>query len=164
MKKVISWLDENLEEFLMLILLAMISVIIMLQVIMRYCFGHALSWPEEFTRFCFVYTGCLSAGYCIRKGAGIRVDLLLNFFPKPLKIFMEYAGRLATLFVYVMIFYWSFDLIGKTTTLSTAMQLPFKVVYAGFPIGFGLGIIRCIQDLYKYTKSLTKKDEKEGVK
>ena len=76
MKKIISWLDENLEEFLMLILLAMISVIIMLQVIMRYCFGHALSWPEEFTRFCFVYTGCLSAGYCIRKGAGIRVRVI----------------------------------------------------------------------------------------
>ena len=89
MKKVISWLDENLEEFLMLILLAMISIIIMLQVIMRYVFGHALSWPEEFTRFCFVYTGCLSAGYCIRRGVGIRVDLLLNFMPKPMKILMS---------------------------------------------------------------------------
>lgn len=160
MKKVISWLDENCEEFLMLILLALISVIIMLQVIMRYCFHHALSWPEEFTRFCFVYTGCLSAGYCIRKGVGIRVDLLLNFFPKPLKILMDYAGRLTTMAVYGLIFYHSFGLIAKTSTLSTAMQLPFKWVYAGFPIGFGIGLIRCVQDLVKYTASLKKEGQK----
>lgn len=161
MKKVISWLDENLEEFLMLILLAMISIIIMLQVIMRYVFGHALSWPEEFTRFCFVYTGCLSAGYCIRRGVGIRVDLLLNFMPKPMKIFFDYAGKLTTLLVYGLIFYWSFDLIAKTSTLSTAMQWPFKVVYAGFPVGFGLGILRGIQDLVVYTKKTFAKKEGE---
>ena len=158
--KIVKWLDENLEEFLMLILLAVISVVIMMQVFMRYFMHSALSWPEELCRFCFVYTGALSAGYCLRKGVGIRVDLLLHVMPKPLKILMDYAGKILTIVVYALIFYHSIILIGKTTTLSTAMQVPMKWIYAAFPLGMGLGIIRGIQDLITYTKGL--KTEKGG--
>ena len=37
----------------MLILLAVISVVSMMQVFMRYFMHSALSWPEELCRFCF---------------------------------------------------------------------------------------------------------------
>ncbi|MCD8054296.1 MAG: TRAP transporter small permease [Lachnospiraceae bacterium] len=161
MKKVLHWLDNDLEEFLMLLLLAAISCVTMLQIIMRYCFSSALSWPEEFCRFCFVYTGALSAGYCMRRGLSLRVDLIVNFMPGPLKILIDYAGKLLTLFVYVVIFYNSFGLIATTTALSTAMQLPYKVVYAAFPLGMGLGIIRCVQDLISYTRKTFGKKEEE---
>ena len=158
MKKFIIWLDYNLEEFLMLILLAAISCVTMLQIIMRYFFGSALPWPEEFSRFCFVYTGTISAGYCLRRKVGIRMDTLINFFPRPLKILLDYAGKLLTLFVYAMIFYHSFGLIAKTTTLSTAMQVPFQVIYAAFPFGMGLGCIRSVQDLILYTREILQKE------
>lgn len=162
MKKWFSWLDENLEEFLMIILLAIISCVTMFQVIMRYCLKGALPWPEEFCRFCFVYTGCLSAGYCLRKGATIRVDVLINFFPRPVKILLDYAGKLLTLFIYAVLFYYSFDLIARTTTLSTAMRIPFKVIYAGFPVGLGLGCIRAVQDLIVYSRETFQKGGKSA--
>lgn len=43
--KCIKWLDDNLEDFLMVLLLIGISVIMMLQVIMRYVFSSSMSWP-----------------------------------------------------------------------------------------------------------------------
>ena len=54
MKRFLKWLDEDLEETLLMILLVAISVVMMAQVVMRYFFRQSMSWPEEFCRFCFV--------------------------------------------------------------------------------------------------------------
>ena len=80
MKKVFTYLEENLEEILMVILLAALSIVIMIQVIARR-FDMGFTWAEEFCKYCFVYSGLLSAGYCIRKGVGLRVDVLYSFSP-----------------------------------------------------------------------------------
>ena len=160
MKKVLTFLDENLEETLMVILLAALSLVMMSQVIARYEFQQGFVWAEEFCRYCFVYTGMLSAGYCVRKGKGLRVDALYGFFPAPLKLLIDYAGKVLMLFLYAYMFYHSFNLIATTTSVSTAIQLPMKYVYASIPRGMGLGAVRCVQDLVKFTKMNLKKEGK----
>lgn len=47
MKKVLMWLDDNLEILLCGLLLTAITVVMSIQVIMRYLVGQALPWPEE---------------------------------------------------------------------------------------------------------------------
>ena len=61
MKKVLAFLDENLEEYIMAFLLGVISIVMMSQVIARYVFHHGFTWAEEVCRYCFVYSGLLSA-------------------------------------------------------------------------------------------------------
>ena len=158
MKKVFEYLEKNLEEILMVILLAIIACVILLNVIMRYVFKQALPWPEELARYCYVYSGMLSAGYCLRRNVNFRVDLLYKVFPKPVQIVIEYIGKLLTLFLYAFMAYASFDLIAKTTSVSTAMQISMKYVYLSIPIGMTLGVIRAIQDLVIYTKNTFQKE------
>ncbi len=162
MKKVFSYLEENLEEILMVILLAAFSLVMIAQVVARKVFQSGFVWAEEFCRYCFVYTGMLSAGYCIRKKVAIRVDALYGFFPKALQIVIDYAGKLLITAVYAYLAYSSIGLISTTTSISTAMQLPMKYVYASLPLGFGLGAIRGVQDLVNYTRQTFRKKE-EGV-
>lgn len=160
MKKVAAYLEENLEEILMVFLLGVISVVIFIQVIAR-LFGKGFPWAEELCRYCFVYTGMLSAGYCIRKGVGIRVDALYGFFPRWLKLAVDYVGKIMVTVIYAYLAYSSIGLIAITSNLSTAMQIPMKYVYLSIPIGFGLGTIRGVQDLVKFTrKTFGKKEEK----
>ena len=163
MKKVISWLDYNLEEVILLVLLGIISVTMMLQIIMRYLFSSPLSWVEELCRYCFVYSGMISAGYCLRRRVGIRVDLVVNFLPKALQIVVEYLSRVLMIAMYGYMAYSSIDLIRTTTTLSSAMQLPMQYVYLAIPIGLGLGVLRGIQDVILYTKELMQKGKKEDA-
>ena len=63
MKKALQWLDENLEEVLLVIALAAMAVIMGIQVIARYIFGASLSWSEELTRYIFIWAGFLSVSY-----------------------------------------------------------------------------------------------------
>ena len=53
MKRVFHWLDENLEEFLLVIGLIAMTLIMGIQVFCRYVLGMSLSWSEELTRYIF---------------------------------------------------------------------------------------------------------------
>lgn len=158
MKKFLKFLDEGFEETLMVICLVIITLVIMLNVIMRRL-GMTLGWPEELARYCYVYSGMFSAGYCLRRNVNFRVDLLYQVFPRPVKILIEYTGKILVLFLYAFMTYASFNLIATTTSVSTAMQISMKYVYMSIPIGMALGVLRAIQDLVRYTKNLGKKEE-----
>ena len=64
MKKVLHWLDENLEEFLLVVFLIAMTLIMGIQVLSRYVLGQSLSWSEEITRYLFIWSGFLSVSYC----------------------------------------------------------------------------------------------------
>ena len=65
----LKWLDENLEEFLMVALLIAMTVIMGIQVFARYALGASLSWSEELTR------------YLSGQALSVLVIVLRNVFP-----------------------------------------------------------------------------------
>lgn len=67
MAKVINWLNEHLEEYVLCNLLAVISIVMMLQVIMRYVFNASLTWAEELCRYAFIWSAFVSIGFTIRE-------------------------------------------------------------------------------------------------
>ena len=67
--KILKWLDNNIEIYLVNFLLANIVVWVFVQVVLRYIFSFSLPWSEEFTRWCFVWfiwVG-VSYGFKVRK-------------------------------------------------------------------------------------------------
>ena len=55
MKKILHWLDENLEEFILVIFLIAMTLIMGIQIFCRYVLGMSLSWSEELTRYLFIW-------------------------------------------------------------------------------------------------------------
>ena len=55
--KVLKWLDDYLEEALLLVLLCAMTCIMGVQITARYVFSSSLSWSEEITRFMFIISG-----------------------------------------------------------------------------------------------------------
>ena len=162
MKKVMKFLEDYLEEALMVILLAVISVVIFLQVIFRYCFKNALAWPEEFARYCFIYSAFLSFGYCIKHDRLLKVDVVVNFMSQKVQRIIAVFNQFVMLGLFCYLFYYSLDVVRTSFMsgqVSTAMEMPMYILYLCIPIGFGLGIIRNIQYLFNM---LWKKGKKGG--
>ena len=58
-------------------------VIIMgIQVFMRYVLAKSLPWPEELTRYLFIWFVFLGISYGIRYNIHIKVDIIETVFPK----------------------------------------------------------------------------------
>ena len=63
----IKWLDENLEEALLAMLLCGMALVMGIQVFSRYALGSSLSWSEELTRYMFIWSAFLSISYCTKR-------------------------------------------------------------------------------------------------
>ena len=165
MKRFLKWLDEDLEETILMILLVAIAVVMMAQVVMRYFFRQSMSWPEEFCRFCFVYSGFISMGYCVRRGKMLKVDILVTFFPKFLQRVLDLVGRVVTLLFFAYLGFYAYQATMNSYRggmTSPAMEVPMWFIYAAVLIGSALGFIRQIQDLYRFFKPA--EAEKEALK
>ena len=82
MKKILHYLDEYLEEFLMVIFLIAMTLIMGIQVFSRYILGMSLSWSEEITRYLFIWSAFLSFSLCTRKCISIKIDQFIQLFPR----------------------------------------------------------------------------------
>lgn len=162
MKKFWKWFDENFEECLLMILLVLMTVVMFAQIIMRFVVRESMSWPEEFCRFCFVISGFLSIGYCIRKNKMLKVDILLGFFPDSVKRIFDLAGRIVTLIFFSYFSYHGYFAMMNSVRggmKSPAMEIPMYVLYGSVFVGSVIGVLRQIQDLYRWFKKSNDKEE-----
>lgn len=148
MKKALQWLDENLEEVLLVIALAAMAVIMGIQVIARYIFGASLSWSEELTRYIFIWAGFLSVSYCTKKCISIKIEQFVAMFPKRGKAIFKGVNHTFELivFLYLIPFAWKYLLsaIANGQT-SPEMGIPMYYVQAAPLVGFILSAIRVFQ-------------------
>lgn len=158
---VIKWIDEHFEESILVLLLALISIIMMTQVVARTLFS-SMSWPEEFSRYCYIWTVFLSLGYTIKKGNMLRVGILMDLLPHHVRKSMEILTNIIMLALFAMLFYYSIIYTGKikmTGQTSPAMQIPMWMMYISTILGFGLGTIRMFQEIIKNFKNFNKEAE-----
>ncbi len=148
--KVLKWLDESLEETILVVLLLLMSLAMGTQIVARYIFNSPLSWSEELSRFLFVWSGFLSISYCFKKQISIKIDQVVSFFPEKIAIILKLIEKITMLvfYFYMVPFAWTYFNNAITSgQLSPAMQIPMYIIYIAPLVGFILSIIRLIQNV-----------------
>ena len=149
--KVIRWLDENFEEVILVVLLVVISFVMLAQIIARYVFNNSMTWPEEFCRYCYIWTVFLSLGYTIKRGSMLRVGVVMDLFPAKIQNAVTLIVNLIILALCGTLFWRAIGVVGHiknvTHEISSAMRLPMWLMYLSTVVGFGLALIRTIQAL-----------------
>ena len=111
--KILKWLDEYFEESLLVILLVLISVVMLAQVFARYVLNNSMSWPEEFCRYCYVWSVFLSLSFTIKKRSMLRVGVVMDLFPAKIQSTMRIFCDLVMLALFVVFFQHSFAVVGN---------------------------------------------------
>ena len=140
---------EHLEEFFIIPLMFAMSIIIFIQVIMRYVFQNSLTWSEELARYMFVWLVYFAVSFTARREKHIRIDaeiIVLAF-----SIFIAVTGVTV------------FQKITWSGQISPAIGLPMQFVYAAPLVGFVLTAIRQIECIIKRIKNLNKPEEVSKV-
>lgn len=149
--KIIRWLDAHLEEVLLAILLVLIVCVSMMQVVIRKVpWIPALTWAEEFCRFCWVWSVFLSLPYTLRTGSMLRVTVLLDYLPEKVMKVLNIAVYVVTTLCMLMLAYYSVIVVGniyKSSETSPAMLWPMWTVYSIMIVGFVLAVVRGVQQV-----------------
>lgn len=154
--KVVKWLDEHLEEILLVTIFAVMVSVIFTQVIMR-MFGNSLSWSEELGRYCFIWLVYIGISYGVKKQRHIKVDVMLLILKGKTRILLSILANLIFLVFCIVVVQYGFDIAIKLLNFgqkSPALQIPMGLVYMATPIGMGLAGVRIIQNLIVQFKTL----------
>ena len=166
MKKLLKWLDENLEMSISIVLISVMTLLIFVQVIMRYVFKSSLSWSEELARYIFIWLIYFGVSYGAKIRKHIRIDAFVALFPKPIRKYLPLVGDILFFAFAVFIVRTSFSMVMKQAMLgqtSPAMRIPLTIVYAAPMVGFTLTAIRQIQSILFRIRVLQGKEAEQDA-
>lgn len=141
---------------LLALILALMMCIIFLQTFTRYVVFYSLPWSEELSRYLFVALVCLGINVGVANDLMIRIDNIDHGLSPRMKRVFEIGRLIVELFISVMFFVSSFDMIriGKFQK-SAAMQIPMHIMYGVVAAGFALAIISV---LFKLVETIMQKE------
>jgi len=152
--KVIKWLDEHFEEYILIVLSMCTVIIVFTQVFMRYVLGESLTWSEEVARYLFIWMIYVGISYGVKKEKHLGVDAFPMLFEQKGKIIIDMIASFSFLMFAVIMTYYGFDIVLKVTRESAALELPLEWVYAAPVVGMILTSIRLIQKLLRLVNQL----------
>ncbi len=76
---------NEIEETLIALILAAMTLITFVNVVMRYVFNGNVLWALESTVFLFAWLVLIGASYCVKVNAHLGVDAVVRLFPKHLQ-------------------------------------------------------------------------------
>jgi C4-dicarboxylate transporter DctQ subunit len=147
---------DNFEEFIVVPLVAVMTAVIILQVIFRYVLKGSLPWSEELSRYLMIWVTFVGASIGVKRGAHIGVEMLVVFLPKNIQIIVKYVGGIITIIFCIIVFGASLGILYRqivSNQISPAMRIPMWWAYGAIPAGTLLMTIRFAQILFK-TKDL----------
>jgi C4-dicarboxylate transporter DctQ subunit len=143
---------HRLEEGLIALLLAVMTLITFVQVVARYVFNYSFVWALELTTFLFAWLIFLGMAYGVRVGSHIGVDTLVKSLgPRAARIAGAAAAFLCLVYA-VIIFYGSWQYVAKMYQIGILAQdlpIPQWVPRLALLVGFGLLILRFAEALFR---------------
>ena len=134
----------KIEDVFCAVSLLLTTIILFVNVVLRYVFSASTSWAEELIRYLMIWITFIGGAVCVRHAAHIRMDFLLTLLPKSVGrvitrlVYLIAAGFCAALLVY------SWQLVQFTVELeqtSPAMEVPMWIPYMAMPLGSALMVL-----------------------
>ncbi|MDX1540687.1 MAG: TRAP transporter small permease [Geminicoccaceae bacterium] len=143
-------LDENAENWLLLVFYCTIVAAIAVEVLRRFALAYSSVWGEEVARYAFIYLAWVGASAAVRERAHIRIDVLVEFVPPRVKTALYIIADLATLILAVICVYWSLQPVITSIefgSVTHGLRVSNAWFLAAVPLGFALMIFRLFQSL-----------------
>jgi C4-dicarboxylate transporter, DctQ subunit len=158
-KKILDGLDKVLtffEDWTLFVSVMVALTALFMNVLLRYGFNYTLAWSEELVREVIIYTTFIGCSAAVKMRSTIKIDALVNVFPK-LKVPLNFFSNVVTIiFSFMMIYYgWKMAALQVMTNQKTIiLEIPLVYLYAILPLMGVTMLIRTIQIMYQDIEDL----------
>lgn len=154
---ILKWMDDHIEEVLLVVFSFTMVFIIALQVFMRFVLSSSLSWSEELARYCFIWMVYIGISYGVKQQRHLKVDAALLLLKNKGQLVLNIVANLLFLSFTLVIIYYGYLIAERLLAFgqtSPALHIPMGLIYMATPIGMGLTAFRIIQQLIQQFRSL----------
>lgn len=151
--KSIRKLSDSINKFcekLTGILLAILSIITIVQVFARRVLGNSLSWTEESARFLFIWIIVLGASIGIKEGFHVSIVIVKEKLKGKAKNILYMGINISILIFSIVLVTSGIKLLNSVNgQLSPAIRLNMLWVYLSIPVSGTFIIIHVISEIIK---------------
>ena len=158
-KKSLDWKKFilNLDQYISAVLFIVIMVLLFVQVVTRYVFGHAFTWCEELSIILFVWMTYAGVSSAITYRKNLRIDALLGVVPFKVKKGMLIVSDIIFIIFDIYLIFPFLQLIENIGAATTPLLgIPKSISYALIPVVLVISCFKLVLDIMK----LIKEDEK----
>jgi len=135
LEKLYKYITLATQGFLVLVAGTM-TVIVILEVVLRYGFNTGFSWSEELSRFLFVALTFIGASEALRRGRHVSVVIFINKLPNGMRKKVNFVVRVFMLLFLLLFAYSSLILLKKfhfqlAPALRISMAWPHSALFLG---------------------------------
>ena len=147
--KFLRFLNDHLEEYLLVFLMVVEVVVVFAQVVTRYVFHSPLAWSEELARYMFIWLVWIGAAYATKMRKNIIIDVVCSKLQGDVKLIREIINFV--LFVVLMLFMlWTTSTVMmqvyESNSIGTGTHLPMWIVWLSLPLSMALNLLRYTQN------------------
>lgn len=133
------------------------TILVIMNVILRKVFNSGLSWSEEASRFLFIWVAFLCsilANNAALHGEHMRMDFIVEKLTGVPRKLVEVVALLIVLVILGTLFIGGVEVVQQTWPfLTSALEIPRGAVYLCAPIGFGYMFIQTLTKLVNVIKA-----------
>lgn len=171
--KLLKFLDDNAEKYLLVLLLGLMAAFIVIQVFMRYVMQDSLTWSEEFVRWTFVWFIWIGISYGFKVRRHVCIPMAVNLLPfKARQSIALFADAVMAVFFFMMFIYGMEQVLSPLVMKRTAITLTWPLTdikvssmwqYVSMPVGALLSSLRLMQCGIADFKTLVRSGADKGV-
>lgn len=138
----IETLFVELNKWVLILLLAAMSIIVFANVTLRYTTNFSIIWAEEVARYMMIWMTFLGAGLVLRAGGHVAITSLTELLGDRLRMALRVLVALILVAFFVAMIWYGYDYMTRMgRQLTPATRIRFWYVYLAMPLGFGLLLV-----------------------
>lgn len=149
MKEIVKLLNK-MEEVAASSLMILTSVLVFVQVVLRYQFNYSLAWSEELARLMIAWFIFLGASMAVKENAHVNMDAAFILLKGKGKTAVGILIDLINIAFCSIVVYAGINMVKAAMAIgstATSINLPLWIFYASVPTGVGLMLIRYLFNL-----------------
>lgn len=153
---------NNIEEYIIVVIMAYMTVMNFVNVLARYVFSASFSFTEELTVTAFVWVTMLGIAIGFKRNAHLGMSFVVDqFHGKAKAVFVVLSAVMSFLFMGVLLIYGMEMVEGQITMASTTpvLGMPQYVQGLSIPVGAFFVLLHVIESNYVELKKLLNEDK-----
>ena len=136
-------LVARLEEGVTLVCFAVMCVFVALQLFFRFALNSPLMFPEEISRYAYVWITFIGLSLATKTREHIRVEAGVGLLPP---VWQRVIGLFVDLTSFAILLWLAYlgvrFMLFSRMSISPALEIPLNLVYVAFPLGCLLAALR----------------------